>query len=262
MPESEFQDAQSVNIKLDMFEGPFDLLLTLLEKNKVEIMDVKISEIADQYVDFLFSEDVFNMEIATEFLVMASILIHMKSRKLLPQPEKEEEEMTEEELKARLIRYKRFKEIAPRLAEMMDQWSGAMYSTGEPLSFKPREEMKELDAMHLAGCYVNAYTRYVESRNDNTEKMETILKTEKVSLRAKIRQVISTVRKKAKVLFSEMFNTKQNTRLEVVTGFLAVLELDKCKQVDLKQEKLFGDIEVKYREGGDSVMLADDEEYD
>ena len=251
-------------IKLDMFEGPFDLLLTLLEKNKLEIMDIPISVIADQYVDFLFSSDVFNMEVASEFLVMASTLIHMKSRKLLPQPEKEEEEITEEELKARLVRYKRFKEVASVLAEHMDYWSGAFYSTGEPLTFKPREAMVELNSRELADAYTKVYARYVESRNDNTDKMQRILKTEKVSLREKIRQVISTVKKKAKVAFSEMFNMNQNTKLEVVTGFLAVLELDKCKQVTLKQKKLFGEIEVKYKENSQENMILSEleDEYD
>lgn len=252
------------NIKLDMFEGPFDLLLTLLEKNKLEIMDIPISVIADQYVDFLFSNDVFNMEAASEFLVMASTLIHMKSRKLLPQPAKEEEEITEEELKARLIRYKRFKEAAGVLADRMNYWSGALYSCGEQLTFKPREALVELNCSELAEAYTKVYARYTESRNDNTEKMQRILKTEKVSLKEKIRQVISTVKKKARVAFSEMFNINKNTKLEVVTGFLAVLELDKCKQVTLKQKKLFGEIEVKYKENSQENMILSDleDEYD
>ncbi|MBE7056785.1 MAG: chromosome segregation protein ScpA [Ruminococcaceae bacterium] len=252
------------NIKLDMFEGPFDLLLTLLEKNKLEIMDIQISVIADQYVDFLFSEDVFNMDIATEFLVMAMNLIHMKSRKLLPQPEKEEEEMTEEELKERLVRYKRFKEVAPLLAEQMEKWSGATYFTGEALNFTPREEAIELNPQELLGTYTKAYARYTESRNDNTEKMQHILKIEKVSLTEKIRQVITSVKRKAKVIFSEIFNTKKNTKLEVVTGFLAVLELNKCKKVDVKQEKLFSEIEIKYRDDNEDNMILTgmEEEYD
>lgn len=252
------------NIKLDMFEGPFDLLLTLLERNKLEIMDIPISVIADQYVDFLFSGDVFNMEVASEFLVMASTLIHMKSRKLLPQPEKAEEEITEEELKARLVRYKRFKEVASVLAERMEYWNGAMYSCGEQLQFKPRETLVELNCNELAGAYTKVYARYAESRNDNREKMQHILKTEKVSLKEKIRQVISAVKRKAKVAFSEMFNINQNTKLEVVTGFLAVLELDKCKQVTLKQKKLFGEIEVTYKENSQENMILSEleDEYD
>ena len=255
----------SINIKLDMFEGPFDLLLALLEKNKLEIMEIPISVIADQYVDFLFGSDVFNMDVASEFLVMASALIHMKSRKLLPQQEKEEEEITEEELKERLVRYKRFKEAAVVLSRQMAYWSGAFYSGGEPLQFKPRETLIELNGQELSEAYTRVYARYAESRNDNTEKMQQILKTEKVSLREKIRQVLGAVRKKAKVAFSDMFNLKRNTKLEVVTGFLAVLELDKCKRVSLKQKKLFGEIEVKYREsnGEDIGILAElEDSYD
>lgn len=252
------------NIKLDMFEGPFDLLLTLLEKNRLEIMDIPISVIADQYVDFLFNSDVFNMEAASEFLVMASTLIHMKSRKLLPQPVKEEEEITEEELKARLVRYKRFKEVTGTLTEQMAYWSGAFYSCGEQLTFKPRETLVELSGRELAESYHKVQARYIQSRNDNTEKMQRILKVEKVSLKEKIRQVIHAVKKRTKVAFSELFHVGRNTKLEVVTGFLAVLELDKCKQVTLKQKKLFGEIEVAYRENheGDRILTELEEEYD
>ena len=125
--------------------------------------------------------------------------------------------------------------------------------------------MIELNGQELSEAYTRVYARYAESRNDNTEKMQQILKTEKVSLREKIRQVLGAVRKKAKVAFSDMFNLKRNTKLEVVTGFLAVLELDKCKRVSLKQKKLFGEIEVKYREsnGEDIGILAElEDSYD
>ena len=94
------------NRKLDVFEGPFDLLLTLLERNKLEITDIRISLIADQYLDVL--KEHFNMEMASEFLVMASWLMHLKSKRLLPKQEKEEEEeITEEELARRLAQYKK-----------------------------------------------------------------------------------------------------------------------------------------------------------
>lgn len=99
------EQKSEINIKLDVFEGPFDLLLTLLERNKLEITDIRISLIADQYLDVL--KEHFNMEMASEFLVMASWLMHLKSKRLLPKQEKEEEEITEEELARRLAQYKK-----------------------------------------------------------------------------------------------------------------------------------------------------------
>ena len=259
------EENQKYSIKLESFEGPFDLLLELLEKNKIEIMDIQISAIADQYVDYLFGAEDFNMEIATEFLVMASTLIQMKSRKLLPKPEKEEEaeEMTEEELKQRLVMYKRFKGAANLLKEQMERWEGAMYSEGEKLSFKPREVFVELNPQQLVNSYTKAYARYVESKNDAVkDKMKTILRVEKVSLKEKIKEVISSVIRRAKMMFSEMFNFKKNTKMEVVTGFLAVLELDKCRQVSVKQEKIYGDIEVNYRENNEGSNLLNQLEDD
>lgn len=255
---------ESLNLKLSMFEGPFDLLLTLLEKNKIEITDIQISVIADQYVDFLFSADVFNMDVASEFLVMAMTLLHLKSKKLLPQPKKEETEITEEELVARLVRYKQFKEVSEKLREKMNVWSGAFYREAEKLVFPPREVLIELNPNALSNSYVKAHARYVASHNDNTEKMQRILKTEKVSLKEKIRQVVSYVKRKSKAVFSELFSLKENSRLEVVTGFLALLELNKCKQVDLKQDRLFGEIEIKYKENKEENMILTDleEDYD
>ena len=105
------------DIRLDVFEGPFDLLLSLLERNKLNIADISISLIADQYIEVLKNN--FDMEIASEFLVMASTLLHLKSRRLLPQKEKEAEEISEEELIRRLSEYKRYKELAPAVSERL-----------------------------------------------------------------------------------------------------------------------------------------------
>lgn len=104
------EQKSEINIKLDVFEGPFDLLLTLLERNKLEITDIRISLIADQYLDIL--KENFDMETASEFLVTASWLLHLKSKKLLPKSEKEEEEITEEELNTpSWTQYKKYRDV-------------------------------------------------------------------------------------------------------------------------------------------------------
>lgn len=235
-------EEQGLRLHLDMFEGPFDLLLTLLEKNKLDITEIPISLIADQYVDFLFGQQHFDVEIASEFLVMASTLLHLKSKRLLPKPVEEPEEMTEEELLRRLQEYKRFQGVSVRVGEMLEAWSGAMYREAEELTFPKRPVHYTIDPAQLAGAYETVGQRYRESRNDNRQKMERILKVERVSLREKIRQVLRTVRVKTKATFSDLFSLRKQSRAEVVTGFLAVLELDRRKQVKVVQQKLFGDI--------------------
>ena len=99
-------------IKIENFEGPLDLLCHLIEKNKMDIYDINLNEITDQYIQYLNEMEKMNLEIASEFVVMASTLLYIKSKNLLPKQQEEEEEVTEEELIRRIIEYKKFKEIA------------------------------------------------------------------------------------------------------------------------------------------------------
>lgn len=231
-----------INIKLDVFEGPFDLLLALLERNKLEITDIKISLIADQYIDVLSQH--FDMEIASEFLVMASWLLHLKSKKLLPKQEKEEEEISEEELIRRLTQYKKYKDVTPQITEKYLFWSKSFYKMPEPLEFPKKYEPPVIEANAFLSCYRDVKTRYELRQNDNREKMERILNVEKVSLRDKMKQVVANVIKRTKTKFSELFSPKKNSRAEIVTGFLALLELTRRKRVRAQQEENFGEITI------------------
>ena len=242
--QNEVLSAGKLNIKLDSFEGPFDLLLSLIDKQKIEITDVPISVIADQYIDIIFAAGGFNVDIAGEFLVMASALLHMKTRKLLPKPLPETEEMTEEQLVERLVIYKQFKEVAEKLSKDMEYWSSAHYRVQENIDFPKKEETIELSVDELAMGYERAKLRFDTLRNDNTEKMEVILKIEKVSLKDKLKQIIGVLARKTQVKFSEIFGRGKSSKPETVTGFLAILELNRRKSVDLVQKQLFGEIEI------------------
>ena len=105
-------------IKIENFEGPLDLLCHLIDKNKMDICDIKISEIADQYIDYINKMEEMNLEIASEFLIMASALIYLKSKSLLPKENDDEEELSEEELLRRIIEYKKYKEISTKIREL------------------------------------------------------------------------------------------------------------------------------------------------
>jgi len=249
------------NIKLSVFEGPFDLLLSLLEKNKIDITEVSISVITDQYIDFIFS-DGFNIEIATEFLVIAATLIHLKSKKLLPVEQKEEEEITEEDLIKRLIRYKHFKEVSVLIEEKMESWYGALYKPAEKLSFAPREEQIDLDLFQLSNCYAGVHSKFTESRNDNKGRMHQILEIEKVSLKEKIKHIINVIKIKTQTTFKELFNLKNNSKTEIVTGFLAILELNRSKKIRLVQTKPFGEIQIYQGEDTTNILPDMEDEYD
>ena len=230
------------DIKLDIFEGPFDLLLTLLERNKLDIADISVSLIADQYMEVLHHN--FDMEIASEFLVMASTLLHLKSRRLLPKEEKVEEEISEEELIRRLTEYRRFKNIAPEIGKLYDHWSKACYKMPEALHFPKVYLPVDIDMQEFQDIYAEIVARNIEKKNDNRQKMERILKVEKVSIRDKMKQIVTKLIRKTKSTFAEIFDKKKSTRMERVTGFLALLELDRRKRVSVRQENLFGEIEI------------------
>ena len=121
-------------IKIDNFEGPLDLLCHLIDKNKMNIYDINLSEITDQYINYLKEQEKLNLEIASEFIIMASTLLYLKSKNLLPKQEEEEEEITEEELIRRIIEYKKFKEISKVLKEQ--------YKNNSNRYFKLQEEIK------------------------------------------------------------------------------------------------------------------------
>ena len=120
-------------VKINNFEGPLDLLCHLIDKNKMNIYDIALSQITDQYIEYLKEQEKLNLEIASEFLVMASTLLYLKSKSLLPKQEEEEEEITEEELIRRIIEYKKFKEISKVLKQNYMENSNRYYKIPEEI---------------------------------------------------------------------------------------------------------------------------------
>ena len=104
-------ETKKYSIKIENFEGPLDLLCHLIDKNKMDIYDINLSEITDQYIEFIKQMEQMNLDVTSEFLVMSSTLLYLKSKHLLPKTEDDEEEITEEELIRRIIEYKKYKEI-------------------------------------------------------------------------------------------------------------------------------------------------------
>jgi len=237
---------RACTIKIQNFEGPFDLLFHLIEKNQVNIYDIPINEITDQYMDYLFAMQQMDLEIASEFLVMAATLLHIKSRMLLPEKkEKQEDELDpREELVLKLIEYKKYKEFSVALKEREKKWEKSVYKLPEVIEFKWEDGVLELSPDELKKVYLEVVDRNRRKYNKGAEKMTQILQYEKVSLKSKIRDVINVLVKRHFFMFNELFSLKKNSRTEVVTGFLAILELSKRRRARLEQNKQFSDIFV------------------
>lgn len=234
-------------IKIQNFEGPFDLLFHLIEKNQVNIYDIPINEITDQYMEYLFAMQQMDLEIASEFLVMAATLLHIKSKLLLPEKKenKEAELDPREELIKKLILYKKYKEFSATLKEQEKQWEKVYYKLPEAIEFKWEEEILDLSSEKLKQVYATILERNRKKTNTTVGgKITQIIQHEKVSLKSKMREVIRNLIGNAFIRFQEIFTLRTKSKTEIVTGFLAILELSKVKKVRLEQQKQFGDIFV------------------
>lgn len=239
------QPAATEIIRTAGFEGPLDLLLHLIERNRIDIYDIPIAEIADQYLAYLQGMLSLDLEIASEFLVMASTLLHMKSRLLLPSRDATELEPgvdPREELVIRLLEYRRCRALADELRaahEIHELRVSRLPELPIQLGLDPvkLDEPLNRDAFFDACEALNVRNR---ARFQNLSvRMTHILQREKVSLRDKVRLIWQRLIKQAKVLFHEIFPDRGSTRAERVTGFLALLELLKLNKIRVTQEHPF-----------------------
>lgn len=234
-------------IKLNNFEGPFDLLFYLIEKNQIDIYDIPIFEITDQYMEYLFAMQEMDLEIASEFLVMASTLLHIKSKLLLPSRKEEEQEEVDprEELIMKLVEYKKVKEFSQILREREEIWNKVYYKLPEALPESAFEVILEVSPPLLKECYQKCMQNYYDRQNDVTKKMDRILRQEKVSLKLKIKELMTKLKRGVRLCFSQIYNLRSMSRIEVATGFLAALEIAKLGRATIHQEKEFGEIYIE-----------------
>lgn len=253
---------EACTLRLSNFEGPFDLLFFLIEKNQIDIYDIPILTITEQYLDYLSAMQEMDLEIASEFLVMASTLLHIKSRLLLPKHEESpgEEADPREELILKLVAYKRYKEFSEVLRQRETEWSKVHYKLPEAIPQMRYENELEVSPSILRRCMVDCLKRAKLKMNDVTRKMQRILDHERVSLKAKVHEIIGILAKGVRFCFSKIFARSGNSRLETATGFLALLEVVKMGRADIEQPKPFGEIYVAPGRGGQGRPEDENEE--
>lgn len=232
-------------IKLENFEGPLDLLCHLIDKNKMDIYDIKISEIADQYIEYINKAEEMNLEITSEFLVMASALLYIKSKGLLPKQVEDEEELTEEQLIARIIEYKKYKEITKHLRENFIQFSNRFYRLQEPIELPKQKLEKEYTKEVIPEIYNSIVERNKVRLNQNAENIKKIAITDTYTVASKVKEMFRALLKKPKFVFNKMYTLSKCNKVEVVTAFSGLLELTRRDKVTATQEELFGDIVVE-----------------
>ena len=229
----------SYKVKLEVFEGPLDLLLYLIKKNELDIYDIPIADITEQYLEYLELMRMLDLNIAGEFLVMAATLIHIKSKMLLPPEEKEilpeEEEDPREELLRRLLEYKRFKEAAGVLQDLEGQRK-KMFTRSTVADIESEDKFFEASLFDL----ITALTRVL--KDVPKEVFQEIVKDE-FTVEQKVHDLLHMLVGKPVIYLTELFKNAKN-KSEIIATFLAVLELIRLKEIVVVQKKSFDDIEV------------------
>ncbi len=238
-------ETSKYKVKINNFEGPLDLLCYLIDKNKIDICDIKISEITDQYINYLNEMEELNLEIASEFLLMASTLLYLKSKTLLPSVVEEEKELTEEELLRRIIEYKKYKEITQKLKELMLQSGKKVFKKPEIIEL-PKQQLEEnYTKEQISEAYKNLVERNSQKINQNAKNIEQIAITDTYTVESKVKVMFKELIRKKKFIFNKLFSLKKCNNQEVVTAFSGLLELSRRSKVTTNQQELFGDITVE-----------------
>ena len=237
----------SISVKLEAFEGPLDLLLHLIDKNKVNIYDIPIAEITNQYLEYIRKMEKSNMDVMSEFLVMAATLIQIKSRMLIPKQEKEDEDEEDPrlELVRRLLEYKKFKHISKELKDKQLDAARMMYKGPTiPQEVLDYEEeipvsviMKDIDLSKLYKVFHNVMKKQIDKIDPIRSKFQNV-KREEFSVSDKIDYVRELTRLNRKVSFVELLE-QTNSKSEIIATFLSILELMKMGDVTIVQEDLF-----------------------
>lgn len=232
---------EQYKIKMDNFEGPLDLLCYLIDKNKIDICDIKICEITDQYLEYLKKMKEMNLDVTSEFIVMAAKLIYLKSKSLLPSIVEEVEE-TEVDFIKMLLEYKVYKEYTYQLKERLEEYSKRFYKTPDLIDFPKERLIKEYETNLIPQIYNAFVAKEIAKKNTQAENINRLALSEKVTIRSKIKEILKELWKKPTFIFNKMFNIKSKDKVEIVTAFMSLLELSKLNRIELRQDKLFGDI--------------------
>jgi segregation and condensation protein A len=240
-----------VNIKLDQFEGPLDLLLHLIDKAEVDIYEIPIAKIADQYMDILFAAEELELEMASQFLVMAATLLAIKSKMLLPQPALLEKERTStaeewldprEELVERLLEYKRYKRLGEVLQEREAERS-KIYSR-LPLDLtRYASEVNPVEGLNPDDL-LQALAEVLQHRKPADEPFTHVARAE-FSIGDRMKEIYQELSQQETLFFKKLFIWEKVNKEWVITTFLALLELMRLKRIVCRQSHLFGEIRIE-----------------
>lgn len=239
--DNENVDSEKLTFKLENFSGPLDLLLTLIKKSKLDIEDIQISELTEQYLEIMKDITTVDLEVASEFIEYAALLIEIKSKKLLPKiVDNDEEELDPEYvLKLRLREYQYFKEVNEKLGKL--ESNDKFYKQPEKEANKFRIIIKDMELDKLLDAFVGIMHK-VNKIEKGKESKE--IAKESFTVEQKISTIKDTLISRSHIKFSELF-LESSSKEEVITTFMALLELIKMQVIKVSQDYLFSDIQIE-----------------
>ncbi len=255
---------ENMTVELESFSGPLDLLYHLIEKNEIDIYDIPIAELTDQYIEFINREENKNMEGMSEFIVMAATLIEIKSRMLLPKTETEEpEEDPREALVQRLLEYKKYKGITELFVEKSDEAAKLLYR--EPDIIIP--ELMKKDELTIEECLKGVtiedlYKAFRDVMIRKEKKIDRIrsgfnsVRHDNFTVDEKFIRLRDTLRVSPRVKFYEMFSD-DSSKEEILVTFLALLELIRRNSIAVEQDDVFGEIVIAVKENANFDIIND-----
>ena len=230
------------NLLIGDFEGPLDLLLHLIKQDKKNIFDISITDITEKYIDYIKKMEELNLDIASEYLVMAAELIEMKSRHLLPLENKQEDieeiENPEEELKKRLLEYQKYKETKNTFLELAEKRSNYYTKTPEKMTLYTDKKIinnSEITANDL----LNALQKLLERRLYQ-KPLNTKITKKELSVKERVDKIRSILKKEKTIRFDDLFDNFEKSY--VIVTFLSILEMAKNGEINLKQKNNFEEI--------------------
>ena len=230
-------------VKINEFEGPLDLLLHLIKKSNIDIYDICLEEITNQYLDYINKMKEMNLDVASEYLVMASELLEYKSKSLLPRKEASEDEFEEDpkdELIRRLVDYKRYKEVTSVFKEL-ESIRGRVY-TKSPSNINEYSENKvNYDNVSIDEL-VSAFKKFID-RKEFEKPLNTKVTTKELSVSERIGSIRDILKYKKEVEFSSLFDRLDKSY--IIVTFLSILEMSKSNEIIIVQDSNFSNILIK-----------------
>ena len=248
--------AQKISFKLEVFEGPLDLLLHLIDKNKIDIYDIPIAEITEQYLDYIRKMQTEDMNVMSEFLVMAATLLDIKCKMLLPREvnEEGEEEDPRAELVERLLEYKMYKYMAYELKDRQMDAGQVLYRAKnlpkEVASYRPPLNYEELLGDLTLNKLQDIFQSMLKRQEDKIDPVRSNfgkIEKDEIDMDAKMVYIEDYVRSHRTFSFRNLLE-KQHSKVEIIVTFMVILEMMKLGRIGIVQENLFDDIQITVKD--------------